>query len=99
MTKINYKSLLIGIIHSVIIPLLLVYVSKNLFIGLAYYLIPITAYETFVSQREESKSSVLHHFYLHFFSVIDSNGRYVMYYEYETDPRELLAELMEEESK
>jgi hypothetical protein len=28
-----------------------------------------------------------------------SNGRYVMYYEYETDPRELLAELMEEESK
>ena len=56
MTKINYKSLLIGIIHSVIIPLLLVYVSINLFIGLAYYLIPITAYETFASQREESKA-------------------------------------------
>ncbi|WP_418180559.1 hypothetical protein ACNSOL_00020 [Aliarcobacter lanthieri] len=56
MTKINYKSILIGIAHSVIIPFILVYVSQNLLIGLAYYLIPLAAYETFATQKEESKA-------------------------------------------
>lgn len=56
MTKINYKSLLMGFIHSVIIPLILVYISKNLLIGLAYYLFPLTAYETIASEKTEGKT-------------------------------------------
>ncbi|KLE01841.1 hypothetical protein L5F43_03775 [Aliarcobacter butzleri] len=56
MTKINYKSLLMGIIHSVIIPFMLVYISKNIFIGLAYYIFPLAAYETFASEKIEGKT-------------------------------------------
>lgn len=56
MTKNNQKSIFMGIAHSVIIPFVLILLTKNLFIGLLYYLIPIAAYETFASHKETGRT-------------------------------------------
>lgn len=50
--KTDIKSLMMGFVHSTIIPFLLVWITQNLLIGLAYYLVPLIAYETFASEKE-----------------------------------------------
>jgi hypothetical protein len=50
--KTDKKSIMMGFVHSTIIPFILVLITQNIFIGITYYLVPLVAYETFASEKE-----------------------------------------------
>jgi|GEM_PF-2436936 len=56
MKSLNIKSIIMGFMHSIIIPFIIIAISRNLFLGLAYYVIPAFAYETFASKKGKGKA-------------------------------------------
>ena len=56
MTRTNYKSIYMGLLHSAIIPTILMVLTKNLLIGLVYLIVPFIAYSTFASKQRDGKA-------------------------------------------
>ena len=56
MTRTNYKSIFMGMLHSAIIPTVLIVVTTNLLTGIVYLIVPFIAYQTFAKNQIQGKA-------------------------------------------